>query len=163
MRFTVRYIPLSKIKPGLPAAMSDRLRSLRGQMWDGLHLMVVRKERKNGQYRILLGNDRYEYLRNHTRKATAPCIVDETRLGAGLQSLLDRFTRKKPPAALRGSAALKRLTPASWAIVRGYLKSDPQFKQLSRKQQMQVLSLAIRHKRVVIAAMKAKADHFRTT
>ncbi|MBP3963832.1 hypothetical protein [Paenibacillus lignilyticus] len=158
MRFTVRYIPLSKIKPGLPVGMTARLRYLRHLMWDGLHLIVVQKDRKDGQYRILLGNDRYEYLRNHTKKLTAPCIVDESKLGARLQNWLQRFTRKPPTADPASASALKRLTPSSWAIVRAYLKEDHRFKQLSRKQQAQVLLLAVRHKQMVVSAMKSKTD-----
>ncbi|SDW20929.1 hypothetical protein [Paenibacillus sp. CF384] len=162
MRFTVRYIPLSQIKPGLPVGMTARLRYLRHLMWDGLHLIVVQRDRKDGQYRILLGNDRYEYLRNHTKKLTAPCIVNESKLVAGLQNWLQRFSRK-PPAAEPASSAFKRLTPSSWAIMRAYLKEDHRFKQLSRRQQAQVLLLAVRHKQMVVSAMKSKTDQLLDT
>ncbi|MGG1552200.1 hypothetical protein [Paenibacillus ferrarius] len=158
MRFTVQYIQLDKIKPGIASVMTSHIRKLRHLMWDCMHLLVVRKNRKDGTYTVVLGQERYDYLRKHTKKRTAPCLVDESRSSAQasrwLTRLRSRSARQAFPVIDRS-----RLTPAAWSIIRSFLREDKaRLTQLSRKQQAQVFALAFRYRRTVIAAMKAKVD-----
>lgn len=157
MRFTVQYIPLSKIKPDFSSNLTSHIRKLRLMMWDCMHLLVVRKNRKDGSYIILLGNDRYEFLRKHTKKLAAPCLVDESKPKAQVKSWLYRF-RSKQLLNYLPEIKSENITPAAWSIVRVFLKEEPRLKQLSRKQQFQVLILAIRYKKIVVASMKKKVD-----
>lgn len=97
VRFTVQYIPLSKIKPNISTNLTLQIGKLRNMMWDCMHLLVVRKNRKDGGYMILLGHDRYEFLRNHTKKLVAPCLVDESKPKAQVESWLHHFRSKWLP------------------------------------------------------------------
>lgn len=157
MRFTVQFIPLSKIKPDFSVKMTAHIRKLRSMMWDCMHLLVVRKNRKDGSYMILLGNDRYEFLRKHTKKLVAPCLVDESKPEAQVKSWLHWFSSKRLPDNLLHIKP-DRLTPVTWSIVRTFLKEESRFKQLTRRQQIEVLALAVRYKKTVVASMKTKAD-----
>lgn len=157
MRFTVQYIPLSKIKPDFPSNLTSNIRKLRLMMWDCMHLIVVRKNRKDGSYMILLGNDRYEFLRKHTKKLAAPCLVDESKPKAQVKSWLYQLRNKRLRNYLPDIKP-DRITPPAWSIIRVFLKEEPRLKQLSRKQQIQVLMLSIRYKKIVVASMKTKVD-----
>jgi hypothetical protein len=126
-------------------------------MWDCMHLLVVRKNRKDGSYMILLGNDRYEFLRKHTKKLVAPCLVDESKPKAQFKSWLYQMRNKRLRNYLPDIKP-DRITPAAWSIVRVFLKEEPRLKQLSRKQQIQVLMLSIRYRKIVVASMKTKVD-----
>lgn len=148
MRFTVQYIPLRKIKPGEPAALTTRLRKLRGLMWDAMQLLVVRRNRKDGTYRLLIGRSRYDYLVNHTRKISAPCLVDESPARSRIRAYGMRLRR------------LIRHAPAL-AIIRTFMREEPRFRQLTRRQQFQVLLLAIRYRDTVVASMIAKVDRMK--
>jgi len=145
MRYTIRYIPLRKIKPGEVPGMTARLRKLRALMWDSLHLIVVRRNRRDGSYSLLLGRTRYDYLLSHTKKLAAPCLVEESppRLsfrdfGRRVRVMIDR-------------------APAL-SIIRALRRADPRFSRLSRRQQFRVLLLAIRYRETVVAAMIAAID-----
>lgn len=153
--FTVQYIPLSKIRPDHSQKMTAHIRKLRSKMLDGMNLVVVRKNRKDGSYVIVLGNDRYDYLRKHTKKLVAPCLVDESKTTSKVRSWYHQFRNKR---LLNHFPAIKpgQMTPAALSIVRTFLKEEPRFKQLSRRQQIQVLSQAVRYKRTVVTSMKAK-------
>ncbi|RNB87072.1 hypothetical protein EDM56_15365 [Brevibacillus fluminis] len=153
--FTVQYIPLSKIKPDHYPRMTAQIRKLRSKMLDGMNLVVVRKNRKDGSYVILLGNERYEYLRKHTKKLVAPCLVDESRGKSQVRAWFHQLRNKRLLSHFPGIKP-GQLTPAALSITRTFLKEEPRFKQLSRRQQVQVLSQAVRYKRTVISAMKAK-------
>jgi hypothetical protein len=157
MRFTVQYIPLSKIEPNFPAAMTPHLKRLRNMLWDCMHLLVVRKSRKDGNYMILIGNERYEFLRKHTKKLVAPCLVDESMPKTHVKSWLDKF-RSNRFTRLVPSIRPHRMTPVALSITRTFLKEEPRFQQLTRRQQIQVLILAIRYKKIVLASMKSKMD-----
>ncbi|MBD0379526.1 hypothetical protein [Paenibacillus sedimenti] len=159
MRFSVQYVPLDKIKPDVPAKMTSHLRKLRCLMWDCMHLLVVRKNRKDGSYSILLGNDRYEYLRSHTKKWAAPCLVDESKPRSQVKSWL---TRLRSDTLLNNFPHInrERTTPATWSIVRRFLNEETRMKQLTRRQQIRVLALAFRYKKTVVASMKAKVDQY---
>ncbi|MBD2869257.1 hypothetical protein [Paenibacillus arenilitoris] len=160
MRFTVQYIPLNKIKPDLSSGMTARIRKLRRMMWDCMNLLVVRKNRKDGSYMILVGNDRYDFLRKHTKNAVAPCLVDESKAKSQVKSWLYRFRGNR---AMRRFPDLKthRLSPAALSIFLAFLKEEPRFKELSRREQMQVLMMAVRYKKIVVASMKSKVDQLK--
>ncbi len=145
MRFTVQYIPLRKIRPGESAGMTSRLRKLRGLMWDSLHLLVVRRNRKDGSYKLLIGRSRYDYLVTHTKKIAAPCLVDESPARSRIRAYgtrLRRFIRHAP----------------SMAIIRTFMRAEPRFRRLTRRQQLQVLLLAVQYRDTVVATMIAKVD-----
>lgn len=50
------------------------------------------------------------------------------------------------------------LMPASWSIVRTFLKEEPRFKQLPRSDQLKILRIAARYKKTVIFTMKTTVD-----
>ncbi|MDQ8737290.1 hypothetical protein [Paenibacillus sp. LHD-38] len=158
MRFTVRYIPLSKIKPDLSTKMTARIRSLRRMMWDCMNLLVVRKNRKDGSYTILIGNDRYEFLRKHTKNLFAPCLVDESKPKARLRTWFDQVQANLSSSHAPDRKTL-RMKPVAWLIIQDFLKADPRFKQLTLSEKLQVSMLAIRYKDTVMASMKTKIDH----
>ncbi|MDQ6421535.1 hypothetical protein RB620_19090 [Paenibacillus sp. LHD-117] len=160
MRFTVQYIPLSKIKPNFSSGMTARIRKLRKKMWDCMNLLVVRKNRKDGSYTLLVGNDRYDFLRKHTKNVVAPCLVDENKAKTQIKSWLFRFRSNSAGRRFPG-LKLHRLTPTALSIFLAFLKQESRFEQLSRKEQLQVLILAVRYKKVVIASMKSKVDQLK--
>lgn len=157
--FTVQYVPLSKIKPDVPAKMTSHIRKLRSMMWDCMHLLVVRKNQNDGSYVLLLGNERYEFLSKHTKKLVAPCLVDDSypKVKGQEPSWLNRFRRKRMHA-LFPDIKLGSITPAAWSIIRTFLKEEPRFKQLTRRQQIHVLVQAFRYRKIVVASMKMKVD-----
>lgn len=155
MRFTIQYIPLSQIKHDNSSKTTLPIPILRRIMLDCMHLMVVRKHKKDGSYTIVHGRDHYEFLRKYTNKRTAPCLVDTSQPKAQMISLLQQF-RNKWPSDLKPDIQPSRLTPASWSIIRTLLKEEPKFKQLSRFQQFHIMLLAIRYKRTVVESMKSK-------
>lgn len=79
MRYTVQYIPLSKIRPGFSAKLTNRVRELRKAAQDCMHLMIVRKSKKEGGYVVVSGTNHLEYLKKYTKKSSAPCLVDESK------------------------------------------------------------------------------------
>ncbi|MDF2680315.1 MAG: hypothetical protein K0R47_1505 [Brevibacillus sp.] len=155
--FTVQYVPLSKIKPDVPAKMTSHIRKLRSMMWDCMHLLVVRKDRNDGSYVILLGNERYEFLTKHTKRLVAPCLVDDSMSKTKEAFWLHRFRRKRLQAHFP-DIKLDCMTPAAWSIIRTFLKEEPRFKQLTRRQQIHVLVQAVRYRKIVVASMKMKVD-----
>ncbi|RBW69572.1 hypothetical protein [Bacillus taeanensis] len=146
MKLTVRYIPLSKIKPDLSLKITGHIKKLQSLMWDCMHILVVKKNSKDGSYTILSGVDRFEYLRKHTKNIYAPCIVDEST-SSGIKARLHRLCKKKTLDDFP-------MLPKSWSIVRAFLKQEPRFSKLSRPQQIKVLLLAVRYKKTTILSMK---------
>lgn len=159
MRFTVQYIPLNKIKSDGSVTLNERLKKLRTYIWDCMHLIAVRRNKKDGSYTLLSGHDRYLYLRDHTKKHYAPCIVDENNSLAEIESWLTRLLKGKEASAQQSKLSLP-LLPSSWHVIRTFVKQEPRFSQLPRRQQIKVIFLAIRAKRTVVNAMKAKVDEF---
>lgn len=157
MRFTVQYIPLSKIKPDLSVKMTQHIKQLRSVLWDCVHLLAVRKNKKDGHFIIVSGLDRYEYLRKHTNKKYAPCIVDESKVSERVRSWFYRF-RNRHLLSYFPHVNLDRMTPASRSIVRTFLKQEPRYVHLSRSQRIKVLLLGIRYKKTVVSSMKAMVD-----
>lgn len=148
MKFTVRYIPLSKIKADSSIKMSGHIKKLKGFMWDCMNILIVRKNGKDGTYTILSGVDRFTHLRKNPKNIYAPCIVDNDT-SVGIRSWLHRFRGKQPLDDFP-------MLPNSWSIARAFLKEEPTFQNLSRIDQIKVLFLAVRYKRTVIVAMKSK-------
>lgn len=157
MRFMVHYISLSKIKPDLSVKMTQNIKKFRRLMWDCMHLMAVRKNRKDGNFILLSGLDRYEYLRKHTNKKYAPCIIDGGKASFGVKAWIHRL-RNRPMLHDFPYINADQMIPTSWSIVRSFLKQEPRFLHLSRSQQLKVLLLAIRYKQTVVSSMKAMVD-----
>nr|WP_263326809.1 hypothetical protein [Neobacillus sp. Marseille-Q6967] len=150
MKFTIQYIPLNKIKPDLSLKITEHVKKLQRLMWDCMFVLVVRKNRKDGSYTILSGLDRYLSLKKHTKTIYAPCIVDKSSSSIML-TWFHRLRNKQPLDDFP-------LMPASWSIVRSFLKQEPRFKQLSRSDQIKVLLIAARFKKTVIFTMKTTVD-----
>ncbi|CAM3386395.1 hypothetical protein [Marinicrinis lubricantis] len=161
MKITVQYIPLSKIHPvksDIP--MTSSLRKLRTYMLDCMHLLVVRKNQKDGSYTLISGFDRYVYLNKHSNQKLAPCIVeDKKRSGRGKEKSWFQRWRNRSVQKHIPSKYASRMTPVSWSILRTFFKQERRrYKQLSRSQQLKVLTLGIRHKRTVLRSMKSEID-----
>lgn len=150
VKFTVEYIPLNKIKPDLSIKITEHIKKLQRLMWDCMFVLVVRKNRKDNTYTIISGQDRYESLRKHTKSLYAPCIVDKST-SSGIVPWYHRFRRKQPHDDFP-------LTPASWSIVRSFLKQEPRFRTLTRSQQIRILLLAARYKKTVISTMRITVE-----
>ncbi|MBV7507695.1 hypothetical protein KW850_20915 [Bacillus sp. sid0103] len=151
MKFTIQYIPLEKIKPGLSMKITEHLKKLQRVMWDCMFVLVVKKNRKDGSYIIVSGQDRFESLKKHTKNIYAPCIVDKSSRSPGMLSWFHRFRNKQPLDDFP-------LMPASWSIVRSFLKQEPRFKHLSRSEQIRVLLIAAHYKKTVIFSMKTTVN-----
>lgn len=154
MRYTVQYIPLNKIKPGLTIQLTNRIKELKRTAQDCMQLMIVRKSRKAGGYVLVSGSSHYEYYKKHTRKTAAPCLVDETKISTKLDSFIHRLRKQKLPYEV---PHIKRenTSASSWAIIRQFLKQEPRFKSLTRREQWQVLQLGLQYKKTTMSAMKA--------
>ncbi|KAA9029110.1 hypothetical protein [Niallia endozanthoxylica] len=151
MKFTIEYIPLSKIKPDLSLKMTKHLKKLQRLMWDCMmYVMVVKKNRKDGSYIIVSGQDRFENLKKHTKNMYAPCIVDKSDY-IGRQLWFHRLWKKQPLDDFP-------FMPTSWLIVRSFLKQEPRFQNLSRSEQIRVLRIAACYKKTVIYTMKKRVD-----
>jgi hypothetical protein len=150
MKFTIQYIPLNKIKPDVSMKITEHIKKLQRLMWDCMFVLVVRKNRKDGSYIIVSGQDRFESIKKHTKNIYAPCIVDKSN-SPRMVSWLPRIRNKQPLDDFP-------LIPASWSIVRSFLKQEPRFKNLSRSEQIKVLLIAARYKKTVIYAMKTTVD-----
>ncbi|RXJ00258.1 hypothetical protein DS745_12045 [Anaerobacillus alkaliphilus] len=150
MRFTVRYIPLRKIKPDPSLKMTNHIKKLRRLMWDCMNILVVKKNSEDGSYSILTGLDRYEHLKKNEKNIYAPCIVDESK-SSMLKTWLHRIRNKQPLDDYP-------MVPKSWSIVKSFIKQEPRFEKLSRTQQLKVLIIAVRYKKTVVSSMKKKVD-----
>ena len=150
VKFTVQYIPLNKIKPDVSPKITEHIKKLQRLMWDCMFVLVVRKNRKDNNYTIISGQERYESLRKHTKTLYAPCIVDKST-PTGKMPLFHRLRKKQPLDDFP-------LMPTSWSIMRSFLKQEPRFKQLTRSQQIRVLILAAQFKKTVIFTMRNTVD-----
>ncbi|TJY43980.1 hypothetical protein E5161_00860 [Cohnella pontilimi] len=157
MRYTVQYIPLGKIKPGYSEPVTRRIKELRRAAQDCMHLMIVRKSRKQGGYVIVSGHHHYDFLQKHTNRKTAPCLVDETKASSRLTSLLHLIRKRKLPYDVPYIRRERTPVP-SWSIIRRFMKQEPRFRNLSRRQQIKVLRLGIQYKKTTVLSMKAKVD-----
>ena len=151
MKFTIQYIPLNKIKPDVSLKITEHIKKLQRLMWDCMFVLVVRKNRKDNNYTIISGQDRYESLRKHTKTLYAPCIVDKSN-PTGKIPLFHRLRKKQPFDDFP-------LMPKSWSIMRSFLKQEPRFKNLTRSQQIRILLLAAQYKKTVIYTMRKTVDN----
>lgn len=152
MKFTIEYIPLNKIKPDLSMKITNHMKKLQRLMWDCMmYVLVVKKNRKDGSYIIVSGQERFETLKKHTKNIYAPCIVDKSD-STGMISWFYRLRNKQPLDDFP-------LMPTSWLIFRSFLKQEPRFKQLSRSEQIRVLRIAACYKKTVIYTMKTTVDN----
>ena len=156
MKFTVQYIPLHQIKADSPIPLTAHIKNIRKRMWDCMHMLAVRKNRK-GSYIVISGHDRYEYLTKHTNRKHAPCLVDTHKETSAsklpfLPGAASRLLQLIPGDAVR------ELEPASWNIVRMFIRQEPRFSRLPRTKQIKLLFMALRYKKTVVAAMKAQVD-----
>ncbi|SDM79953.1 hypothetical protein SAMN04487897_10182 [Paenibacillus sp. yr247] len=158
MRYTVQYIPLSKIKPeSIISKTSLRKKELKKVAQDLMHLLVVRKSRKEGGYIIQGGHQHFDFLKKHTNKSSAVCLVDESKISASVGKILDRFRKRQLPYDV---PYLKpdRIAVNSWSIIRTFLKREPRFRRLSRRQQLKVLRLGIQYRKTTMLSMQAKVE-----
>ncbi|HZG87705.1 hypothetical protein [Paenibacillus sp.] len=158
MRFTIQYIPLKQIHAGAPVRMTDRIKQLRRVIWDSPQLLAVTKNRKGG-YTVVGGHDRYRYLKAHTDKMYAPCVLDDRRekRGISVPAWLKRMRGRGFAAALPKMHP-ENVTPAGWSIIRAFLKEEPRFAGLTRMQQARILLVGVRYKRTVVREMKRMVD-----
>ncbi|MBB6734544.1 hypothetical protein [Cohnella zeiphila] len=157
MRYTVQYIPLSKIRPGFSDRITRRIKELRKAAQDCMHLMVVRKSRKEGGYVIISGTSHFDYLQKHTKQTAAPCLIDESQASSKWNSLVHRMRKRKLPYEVP-YIGRERTPVKSYAIIRRFLKQEPRFKALSRRQQIKVLRLGLQYKKTTVLSMKAMVD-----
>jgi hypothetical protein len=156
MKLNVQYIPLSKIRPNLTGKITEHIKKLRNIMWDCMHILVVKKE-KDGNYTIISGNERYEYIQKHTKNKFAPCIIDENKLCTELRYWLYRVFNVHLQEK-ESKDIFDKISPNSVSIIRYFLKEEPRFRSLSRLEKTKVLILALRYKKTVITSMKLKVD-----
>jgi hypothetical protein len=157
MRYTVQYIPISKIKTDFYAKITQRVKELRKVAQDCIHLLIVREHRKKGGYIIINGYNNFEFLKNHTKKKFVPCLVDESKTASSLTSLVYRFRKRKPPFDVPNIKP-DTIPLSSWSIINTFLKKEPRFKRLSLNQQIRIIRIGIQYKRTTVLSMKAKVD-----
>lgn len=158
MKFTIRYIPLNQIKPAAPGAVTERIKQLRRLMGDCMHVIAVRPNESEGTYSLLTGQDRLDYMLNHTKKKYAPCIVDKRHMLKERGRLIAMLSKLFAPLARSG--LLHELAPARRSIIHTFLKTEPRFRELPRLQQWKVLLLAVRYRQTVLAIMRLAVDRY---
>lgn len=157
MRYTVQYIPLTKIKPGLTIKITKRVKKLRHVMLDCMQLLIVKKNKRGGCYTLLSGDQHYDFFRRQTNKKFVPCLVDESKNKKWINDMFFRF-RNRYLLRLFPKASLKKITPAGLSIIRSFLKQETRFKKLPRNEQIKVLMFAVKYKRHMVQTMKFKVD-----
>ncbi|MBA2941390.1 hypothetical protein HZF08_24210 [Paenibacillus sp. CGMCC 1.16610] len=158
MRYTVQYISLSKIKPeSTTTKTSQRKKELKKVAQDLMHLLVVQKSKKDKGYVVVDGHHHLNFLKKHTHKQSVVCLVDESKLSTSVGKFMDRFRKQPLPYDL---PAIKsdRVTVSSWSIIRTFLKREPRFRKLSRRQQLKVLRLGMQYKKTTVRSMQEKVD-----
>jgi hypothetical protein len=154
----VQYIPLSKIRPeSITTKISQRKKELKKVAQDLMHLLIVRRSKKEGGYIILDGHHHFDFLKKHTNKNCAVCLVDESKISASLGSLVQRFRRRQLPYDVPNLRP-ERIAINSWSIIRKFLKREPRFRMLSKRQQLKVLGLGIQYRKTTVLSMQAKVD-----
>jgi hypothetical protein len=158
LRYTVQYIPLSKIKPeSITTKTSQRKKELKKVAQDLMHLLVVRKSRKEGGYIILDGHHHFDFLKKHTNKNCALCLVDESKISASVGKLINIFYKRQLPYDVPYIRP-DRIAINSWSIIRTFLKREPRFRRLSRRQQLKVLRLGLQYRKTTVLSMQAKVE-----
>lgn len=154
MRYTVQYIPLSKIKQeGNQTKISPRKKELRKVAQDLMQLLIVQKSKKDGGYLIQDGHQHFAFIKKHTNKNKAICLVDESKISSNLGNLIHRFRKRQLPYLKPN-----RFEINSWTIIRKFLKQEPRFRMLSRRQQLKVIRLGIQYRKTTVQSMQAKVE-----
>ncbi len=159
MRFTIQYIPLKKIDASATVRMNERIKQLRAVVWDSSNLLAVKRNRRDGSFTVVGGHDRYRYLKAHTNKVFAPCVLDESKepQEAAIPSWIRNFRNRRLPKRLPKFRP-EKIAPAGWAIIRAFAKEEPRFERLTRMQQAKVLLAAVRYKKTVVKHMRVMVD-----
>ncbi|MBB3113239.1 hypothetical protein FHS18_005342 [Paenibacillus phyllosphaerae] len=157
MRYMVQYLPLHKLKSAMTDKATKRSKELRKVAQDCMQLMIVRKSRKDGGYVVVNGSNHLEHYRRFSNKKTVPCLVDEGKIASTMTALWHQLRKRKLPHELP-SADMDQTSGNGWSIIRSFLKQDPRFKTLSRREQAKVLRLGIQYKKTTIRSMKSKVD-----
>ncbi|TVY11240.1 hypothetical protein [Paenibacillus cremeus] len=158
MGFTVQYIPLHKIKTEPAAKPTKRSRELRRVAQDCMQLLIVRKSRKDGGYLVINGSQHLDYYKRHSKKTAVPCLIDEGKLSSTFAALINRLLKRKLPTQELPYANTEHIAGNGLSIIRSFLKQDPRFKKLTRREQLKVLRLGLQYKKTTIRSMKAKVD-----
>ncbi|MED1865165.1 hypothetical protein P4V41_16995 [Fictibacillus nanhaiensis] len=155
MKLNVQYIHLTKIKPDYTIRLTDHVKMLKNRMWDSMHMLVVKQDKKNG-FKIICGNDRYEYLTKHTKNKYALCLIDEQPRKKETKNWLQSLSKEREE---QDKKLFKKVSPAALSIIKCFLKENPRFHELSLSKRLKVLLLAVRYKKTVIGSMKTKVDN----
>ncbi|WNR45325.1 hypothetical protein [Paenibacillus roseipurpureus] len=158
MRYTVQYIPLSKIRQeSSNTKSSPRKKELKKVAQDLMQLLIVQKSKKDGGYIVQDGHHHFAFLKKHTNKNRVVCLVDESKITANFGNLVNRFRKRQLPYEV---PYLKpnRFEINSWTIIRQFLKQEPRFRMLSRRQQLKVIRLGIQYRKTTVRSMKAKVE-----
>jgi hypothetical protein len=159
MRYVIEYIPLNKIKPGLFTTTTPRAKELQKAAADCMHLLIVKKDKKEGGYVVISGNSNLDYLKKHTKKKYAACIVDRSNTSAFFTSLLQKIRKPKLPYDVP-FIKRERTAANSWSIIRTFLKKEPRFRLLTRSQQMKVIWMGVRYKNTTVSSMRKRVDEW---
>lgn len=158
MRYTVQYLPLSKIKhESNMTKTSPRKKELKKVAQDLMQVLIVNKSKKDGGYIIQDGHQHFDFLKKHTNKNRAVCLVDESKISTNFGMLINRFRKRQLPYEV---PYLKpdRIEVNSWTIIRKFMKREPRFRKLSRRQQLKVLRLGLQYKKTTVQSMQAKVE-----
>jgi hypothetical protein len=159
MRLNVEYIPLSKIKPDFSIKVTEHVKKLRSIMWDCMHILVVRKN-NNGQYTIVSGEERLEYLQKHTKNKFAPCIIDENKAKTEMKYWVSRLLHLQEVDYNKHRSVMERISPQSLSIIRKFLKQEPSYSNLNQFQKIKVLLLAFQYKKTAVHSMRLLVKSF---
>ncbi|MDR6550735.1 hypothetical protein [Paenibacillus qinlingensis] len=158
MRYTVQYIPLNKIKQdNTNTKTSPRKKEFKKVAQDLMQLLIVQKSKKDGDYIIQDGHHHFAFLKKHTNKNRAVCLVDESKMSTNFGNFVNRFRKRQLPYDI---PYLKpnRFEINSWTIIRKFLKQEPRFRMLSRSQQLKVIRLGIQYRKTTVQSMQAKVE-----
>ena len=156
MRYTVQYIPLSKIKQeSNEMKISPRKKELRKVAQDLMQLLIVQRSKKNGDYIIQDGHQHFAFIKKHTNKNKVVCLVDERRISTKFGNLVHRFRKRQLPFEF-SFLQPNRFETNSWTIIRKFINQEPRFRLLSRRQQLKIIRLGIQYKKTTVQSMQAK-------
>ncbi|WP_137790399.1 hypothetical protein [Bacillus sp. E(2018)] len=154
MRLNVQYIHLFKIKPDYSIKVTDHVKMLKNRMWDSMHMLVVKRDKKKG-FSIISGNDRYDYLVKHTKSKYALCMIDEHPRKTDIRNWLQSFRGLEKKEQVK---SFNKSNPTALSIIKCFVKENPRYYKLSLRNRLAVLLLAVRYKKTVIRSMQTKVD-----
>ncbi|MNR11820.1 hypothetical protein D3C85_1281380 [compost metagenome] len=122
-----------------------------------MQLLIVHKSRKDGGYIIQEGHQHFNFIKKHTNKNRAICLVEESKLANNVGNWVNRFRKRELPYEVP-YLKRERIEVNSWKIIRQFLKREPRFQKLSRRQQLKVLRLGIQYRKTTVQSMQAKVE-----